>query len=129
MAVMICCPLQVMNKSGLLAEARRNKVELGDWFSSAVHPLEESAWQAVGYEKGSCPVAEAVARRVVSLPCHAGVTEGEADRTLAFLGEMKIRGLFIPAPVPCEGESTPRASRADPTGSLTKRHRLLDIGK
>ena len=120
-AVMICYPLQVANKPGLLAEAQRTRSSWATWFSSPVHPLEESAWQAVGYEKGSCPVAEDVARRVVSLPCHAGVTEGEADRTLAFLAEMKTSGLFIPAPVPREGEATTRASRADAQpGSLTK---------
>ena len=100
-AVLICYPLQVLNKPALLAQARRNNVELGDWFSSPVHPLEESQWSAVGYEKGCCPTAEAVARRVVTLPCHAGVTQGEMERTLTFLTEVKAQGLLVPV----EGEA------------------------
>jgi perosamine synthetase len=93
-AVLICYPLQLTNKARLLEEARRSSVELGDWFSSPVHPLSEPEWNAVGYQKGSCPVAEEVSRHIVTLPCHAGVTPTEAERTLRFLKQMKERGLL-----------------------------------
>jgi perosamine synthetase len=75
-------------------EARKSRVELGDWFSSPVHPLSEPEWSAVGYQKGSCPVAEGVSQNIVTLPCHAGVTPREAERTLRFLKQMKERGLL-----------------------------------
>src|SRR6267143_487896 len=93
-AVLICYPLQLTNKVRVLEEARRHRVELGDWFSSPVHPLSEQEWSAVGYQKGSCPVAEEVSRHVVTLPCHAAVTAKEAERTLGFLKRMKDRGLL-----------------------------------
>jgi len=92
--VFICYPLQVAAKARLLSEARKNSVEMGDWFSSPVHPLPEQEWEAVGYAKGACPVAEAVSQRVVTLPCHSGVTHREANRTLGFLARMKREGIF-----------------------------------
>ena len=93
-AVLICYPLQVTDKDRLLREARRASVELGDWFSSPVHPLSEPQWSAVGYQKGSCPVAEDVSRHIVTLPCHAGVNRREAARILRFLKKMKQRRLL-----------------------------------
>jgi perosamine synthetase len=101
-AVLICYPLQVTNKARLLKEARRSRVELGDWFSSPVHPLSEPEWKAVDYQKGGCPVAEEVSRHIVTLPCHAGVTPREAERTLRFLKQMKERGLVCVASLPRE---------------------------
>lgn len=97
--VLICYPVQVAHKARLLQEARKSSVELGDWFSSPVHPLSEHEWSAVAYEKGSCPAAEAVSRRIITLPCHAGVTDKEAERALEFLGRMQRRGVFEFAPV------------------------------
>jgi perosamine synthetase len=96
-AVLICYPLQIKNKTQVLIEARRNRVELGDWFSSPVHPLSEPEWGALGYQKGSCPAAEEVARNIVTLPCHAGVSTREVERTLEFLKQMKERALLCPA--------------------------------
>jgi perosamine synthetase len=96
-AVLICYPLQVAKKARLLEEARKSRVELGDWFSSPVHPLSEPDWSAVGYQKGSCPVAEEVSRSIITLPCHAGVTPKEAERTLRFLKKMKELGLLCSA--------------------------------
>jgi perosamine synthetase len=99
-AVLICYPLLVTNKARLLEEARRSRVELGDWFSSPVHPLAETEWSAVGYQRGSCPVAEDVSRHIVTLPCHAGVTPREAERALSFLKQMKERTvLCLASPV------------------------------
>ena len=105
--VLICYPFQVANKSCLLEEARRARVELGDWFSSPVHPLTEREWNAVAYEKGSCPVAEQVSACVITLPCHAGMTAKEAERTLQFLKAMKEQGSLIPAALPNDGQRVP----------------------
>jgi perosamine synthetase len=92
--VLICYPLQVTGKGALLEEARRARVELGDWFSSPVHPLSHRDWGAVGYQAGSCPVAERVAKQIITLPCHAGVTKREAERTLGFLRLTREQGLL-----------------------------------
>lgn len=86
-------PLLVADKAAVLAEARRWRVELGDWFASPVDPLTEDQWAAVGYDKGACPVAEAVSRRIVTLPIYDAVRDADIDRALEFLGAMRARGL------------------------------------
>jgi dTDP-4-amino-4,6-dideoxygalactose transaminase len=67
-------PLLVENRSDLLARAQRAHVELAPLFSTPVHPLEGAALSLAQYEPGSCPNAESVARRVVSLPTGPTVT-------------------------------------------------------
>ena len=94
--VMLCYPLQVTNKIALLAEARKRRVEIGDWFSSPVHPLSEPEWSAAGYRSGSCPRAEQVSKQIITLPCHAGVTLSESDRVIDFLQYSLRQGTFEP---------------------------------
>src|SRR2546425_11975643 len=63
-------------------EARRQRVEIGDWFMSPIDPVRENQWMAVGYQRGSCPRAEEVSRRVVTVPFHPGVGGKDVVRTL-----------------------------------------------
>jgi len=50
-------PLLVRDKKKVLEEARRRKIELGDWFVSPLHP-NLTGWEKIGYRKGTCPIAE-----------------------------------------------------------------------
>lgn len=68
-------PLLFENKERVMAAARRARIELSDIFASPVHPFTEEKWPLVGYERGMCPMAEEVSRRVVSLPIHSRVRE------------------------------------------------------
>jgi perosamine synthetase len=61
-------PLFVSNKFDLLAAFADANLELADFFNSPIHPLNGCALRSVGYEAGSCPMAELAARQVVSLP-------------------------------------------------------------
>ena len=60
-------PLRVRGRDAFRAEARRRRVDLGDWFTSPVHPLtgDLTAW---GYRGGTAPVAERIAADIVNLP-------------------------------------------------------------
>jgi dTDP-4-amino-4,6-dideoxygalactose transaminase len=60
-------PLLVRDRDGLIAQAARRGVLLGDWFRSPVHPIEGdlSPW---GYRHGANPIAERVAGEIVNLP-------------------------------------------------------------
>lgn len=78
-------PLLTDRKAEVLAAARKARVELADWYSTPIHPLEPEEWRSVGYEPGSCPNAESVAGRVVSLPTHLNTRPGDAERAAAFL--------------------------------------------
>jgi len=77
-------PVMVTDKPRALALARKARIELGDWFLSPVHPNQDR-WEAAGYEKGSCPLAEDICAHVVNLPTHARVNAKEAARNLEFI--------------------------------------------
>lgn len=78
-------PFLTENKQEILQLARKQKIELGDWFVSPVHPLKENELLLAGYEQGSCPVAENVAERVVTLPMHRKITLKNLEKTISFL--------------------------------------------
>ena len=69
-------PLQLSNKDLFLSEARRRRVEIGDWFVSPVHPLMDQ-WDRAGYQAGSCPRGEWLSNHVVNLPTHQGIGQEE----------------------------------------------------
>jgi perosamine synthetase len=77
-------PLLAGNKKKVLEEARRRHIEIGDWFVSPIHPNLEG-WEKVGYEKGSCPVAEGICRHIINLPTHNGINESEAEKIIDFV--------------------------------------------
>jgi len=83
-AVFLRYPLQVDNKVDLLEAAKRERVRLGDWFLSPIHPNLDN-WELAGYIPGTCPVAEDLSRRVVNIPTGAGLSETEIRRTVDFL--------------------------------------------
>jgi perosamine synthetase len=59
---------------------------LGLWFTSV---LEEAVDPAnVGYEKGSCPNAEAASKHLINLPNHLRVSERDAVRLLSIIQDL-----------------------------------------
>jgi dTDP-4-amino-4,6-dideoxygalactose transaminase len=77
-------PTVVENRAAMLAHAQRERVEIGDWFNSPLHPAD-AASEAFGYRHGMCPVAEWLCERLVNLPTHPRVHESDLDRTLRFV--------------------------------------------
>jgi|SRR5687768_2668836 len=61
-------PMLVENRKNWLERARGAKVELADFYATPVHPLTGDELRRVGYVPGSCPQAEWIAQRIVSLP-------------------------------------------------------------
>jgi len=78
-------PLIVDDKYTLLKEARKANVELADWYSTPVHPLDMIDCEIVNYTAGSCPVAEKRCSQVVTLPTHIAVKKRDIDRSVRFL--------------------------------------------
>lgn len=91
-AVLLRYPVQVGAKRRLLEEARRRRVELGDWFLTPVHPLGGDELQAVGYRRGVCPEAEKVCDRIVTLPMHDRVDLRFTEKVHDLLVTLKSRG-------------------------------------
>lgn len=77
-------PVLVRDKDETLKEARRERIEVGDWFRSPVHP-NINGWEKVFYHKNTCPVAEETCRHIVNLPTHRGIGEAEAMKTARFI--------------------------------------------
>lgn len=61
-------PMLVEDKKRWIERAQKAKVELADFYATPVHPLKGEALLSVGYRPGSCPNAEWVSERIVSLP-------------------------------------------------------------
>jgi dTDP-4-amino-4,6-dideoxygalactose transaminase len=80
-------PVLVRDKEGLLERARRARVEVIAWpVQTPIYPVvNDTQLTTYGYEPGSCPVAEGVARRLVGLPTHKRITRWERQRVIALL--------------------------------------------
>jgi perosamine synthetase len=77
-------PVLVKNKEKVLEDARRNRIEIGDWFVSPVHP-NLTGWEKVGYRKGMCPVAENICQHIINLPTHMRIGVKEAGKIVEFI--------------------------------------------
>lgn len=77
-------PLLVDDRAALLDGARRARVELADFYATPVHPLKGNDLRQVAYEPGSCPNAEWISERIVSLPTGAHVTAKQVDRAVRY---------------------------------------------
>jgi dTDP-4-amino-4,6-dideoxygalactose transaminase len=83
-AALLRIPILVSDRNRLLQEARRRGVELGDWFSHPLHP-EEAARFDLNWSENACPVATAIAKRVVNLPTHGRIRGATIARTIELL--------------------------------------------
>lgn len=84
-------PILVEDKKGILVKARKEKIEIGDWFLSPLHPNMDG-WEKVKYKKGSCKIAEEVCEHIINLPTHEKISESEAKRIADFV--KKHRGTY-----------------------------------
>jgi len=73
-------PLLVKNRDKFMVLAEKNRIKLGEWFISPLHPVQGdlSAWQ---FENGKYPIAEYLASHVVNLP----TTDSDMTKVLSFL--------------------------------------------
>jgi perosamine synthetase len=62
----------------MIAYARSKKIELGDWYTTAIAPAGVR-YDLIGYQKGSCPVAEELSKVTLNLPTHIGITAADAS--------------------------------------------------
>lgn len=77
-------PLLVKDRSEFFKLAEKEKIELGDWFVSPIHPIIKNL-QYWHYDWGKNPIAEKISQHVVNLPTHLKVTENYMDRIAQFL--------------------------------------------
>lgn len=87
-------PFRVTEKARILEEARKHRVEFGDWFISAVHPHADAESQDLGYRQGMCPTAEQTAKQVLTLPIYHRVRESDVERSVELLENLHRQGLL-----------------------------------
>jgi dTDP-4-amino-4,6-dideoxygalactose transaminase len=87
-------PFLVTEKARILEQARKHRVELGDWFVSAVHPHADSESEELGYRQGMCPAAERTAKQILTLPSYDKVRERDVERAIELLNSLHREGLL-----------------------------------
>ncbi len=71
----------------ILGEARKRKVFLNDgWRKSPIVPPDTDL-EKMGYQSGSCPRAEKVARTIINLPTHIHICKKDVQKITDFLHE------------------------------------------
>ena len=84
-AVPLRYPVRVSDKQRVLADARRRRIELGDWYPHPIDLPKGVNGAGFGYQDGMCPEGERAAREVINLPMHGGVSPEKAQRIVDFL--------------------------------------------
>jgi perosamine synthetase len=91
--VLMCYPLFANERSRVLREGWLRKIEVTPAFISPVDPFDPSQWAKVSYRAGSCPVAEKMSEKTITLPIREWATDRYVAKVLSFLDDMKDRGL------------------------------------
>lgn len=79
-------PVWVRNRDQTLRTVAQHAV-LGTWFTSVLEESASPAPSSLGYEQGSCPVAEQAAVHLVNLPTHLRVELRDVDMIAAALAK------------------------------------------
>ena len=77
-------PLLVKNRKKFFALAEKEKIELGDWFVSPIHPIQKN-FELWHYKYGEDPIAEKISQHIVNLPTHIKINEDYVDKVSQFL--------------------------------------------
>ncbi|MDD3896681.1 MAG: DegT/DnrJ/EryC1/StrS family aminotransferase [Candidatus Peribacteraceae bacterium] len=81
-------PLFVKNAESVRQKLKSRQIYLDDgWCGAVVNPRTVNE-RAVGYCAGSCPNAEDVSQRILTLPTHPTMTRKQAETLLDVLGKM-----------------------------------------
>ena len=77
-------PVQHEKAHEIIKEARKKNLLLGDWYTTPIAP-HDTQIEKLGYEWGSCPEAEKLAKTTLNLPTHIRISEKEANKVVQFL--------------------------------------------
>ncbi|MBM3231117.1 DegT/DnrJ/EryC1/StrS family aminotransferase [Candidatus Peregrinibacteria bacterium] len=72
-------PILVSDADAVRAALKENNIHLDDGWTGAVVCPRSVDQQAAGYTAGSCPHAERIAKRILTLPTHPTMTERQAE--------------------------------------------------
>ncbi len=76
--------VQTQRAADLLQAARKQKIYLGDWYTTAIAP-EDVDLKKIMYDPAGCPVAEKVARQSLNLPTSINISVQDAKRIVSLI--------------------------------------------
>ena len=85
--VLLRYPVRVACKGRMMRDAKRRRIELGDWYNHPVDVPDSTSPELFGYHAGMCSEGERAAREVVNLPMHSGISEHSVARIVSFIKE------------------------------------------
>jgi len=91
-------PLLVKNRIKFFHLAEKEKLELGDWFLSPIHPVQRN-FHLWNYKYGQNPVAEFTSKHIINLPTHEKVDDDYIDKIYNFLKKYKDEIIGCSAPL------------------------------
>jgi dTDP-4-amino-4,6-dideoxygalactose transaminase len=77
-------PVYMNHPATARAFFRQFHIYLGDWYANVIDP-RESNFSAVGYIRGSCPIAEQASKTIVNLPTYPLMTDDDVRLVLDVL--------------------------------------------
>lgn len=75
----------------IIRDAWKNNLLIGDWYTTPIAPHDTKP-DKVGYEKGSCPVAEKLAEETFNLPTHINIKDREIKKIVEFIKSYEGQG-------------------------------------
>ena len=68
----------------IIKKAWKQNLLLGDWYTTVIAP-HDTHIEKMGYIRGSCPVAEELAKTTLNLPTHIRITKKDIEKIIIFL--------------------------------------------
>lgn len=80
-------PVWVEGKRNILAQARREHVDIAGWYATPAHPLRGQALLDLQYDPATHPSAEAAFAKVVTLPTYPRLSKPQLENTIRVIKE------------------------------------------
>lgn len=77
-------PLQRENAEEIRTATKKQKILLGNWYNAPLVPAD-SDFASFHYVSGSCPVAEAVAKKIINLPTYPLMTDAQVGQVIKLI--------------------------------------------
>ena len=80
-AVFLRFPVKHPQAQSIIKKAWKKNLLIGDWYTSPIAP-DDTNLDKMGYQIGSCPKAERLARETFNLPTHINIKKDQADKVV-----------------------------------------------
>lgn len=79
-------PLLINNRDEVLDKFKKKGIYLGQWYSNIIDP-KDTELRKVYYQRGSCPNAELIAKRIINLPTYINLKGKDIKKIVKLLSK------------------------------------------